>query len=106
MTWIRAVDMATESSVELTPGARKTQGAILRGVASKTQTRIADALEIEPSTLGRWLDKELARFCMVLELAGLKVVAEGTHDYSPDDITALAHLAQRGLAGMAEAKKG
>lgn len=75
--------------------ARKIEGELLRRIAEHSQTRLADQLGLDDSSISRWLASEggFKRACEVLAALGLRVKADQDEDFSDSYIGALETLA-------------
>jgi len=76
---------------------RNMQSDILHAVAEAKQVNVAKCLDVDSSTVGRWLDSskpdsQLVRFCDMLAFCGLKVVPANTKHYDAAKIEILFHI--------------
>jgi transcriptional regulator with XRE-family HTH domain len=75
--------------------ARNLEAYLLRLVAQRSQTRIADEIGVDDSTLNRWLssDAGLKRACEVLAALRLRLKPDDEPDFSDSYVGALETLA-------------
>lgn len=76
---------------------RNMQSDILHAVAEAKQVNVAKCLDVDSSTVGRWLDSskpdsQLVRFCDMLAFCGLKIVDANAQCYNKDKIDILFHI--------------
>ena len=76
---------------------RNMQSDILHAVAEAKQVNVAKCLDVDSSTVGRWLDSskpdsQLVRFCDMLAFCGLKVVPANAQCYDKEKIDILFHI--------------
>lgn len=76
---------------------RNMQSDILHAVAEAKQVNVAKCLDVDSSTVGRWLDSskpdsQLVRFCNMLAFCGLKVVPANAQCYDKEKIDILFHI--------------
>ena len=78
--------------------AREFEALILQRLVSVGQKTLADANSVNESTVSRWKEGDIERWCKVLALLGLQV-APGTAMVVKDDyLRSLQTLAELGLA--------
>jgi len=82
-------------SQSLSEKARNLEAHLMRLIAQRSQTRVADDLGVDDSTVNRWITSEsgLRRACEVLAALGLRVKADQDEDFSDSYIGALETLA-------------
>lgn len=76
---------------------RNMQSDILHAVAEVKQVNVAKCLDVDSSTVGRWLDSskpdsQLVRFCDILAFCGLKIVPANAKHYDKEKIDILFHI--------------
>ena len=76
---------------------RNMQSDILHAVAEVKQVNVAKCLDVDSSTVGRWLDSskpdsQLVRFCDILAICGLKIVDANAQCYNKEKIDILFHI--------------
>lgn len=76
---------------------RNMQSDILHAVAEVKQVNVAKCLDVDSSTVGRWLDSskpdsQLVRFCDMLAFCNLKVVPANAQCYDKEKIDILFHI--------------
>ena len=76
---------------------RNMQSDILHAVAEAKQVNVAKCLDVDSSTVGRWLDSskpdsQLVRFCDILAFCGLKIVPANAKHYDKEKIDILFHI--------------
>lgn len=76
---------------------RNMQSDILHAVAETKQVNVAKCLDVDSSTVGRWLDaskpdSQLVRFCDMLAICGLKIVPANAQCYNKEKIDILFHI--------------
>jgi len=81
--------------IHLDASARKNEQLILRGLASRGQAPVAQALAVSESTVSRWKDGEIARWAQCLSVLGLRVVPVEYRCYEPKTLEALLTLARQ-----------
>lgn len=84
-------------SLERQHQSRNMQSDILHAVAETKQVNIAKHFGVESSTVGRWLDSknpdsQVARFCDMLAICGLKIVDANAQCYNKEKIDILFHV--------------
>lgn len=86
-------------SLPLRQAARIVEAQLMRSIAERTQTRIADLLSIDDSTFNRWItsDAGLRRCAELLAALGMRVKPVGDPDYSPAYVEALETLTMHQL---------
>lgn len=77
---------------------RKNERAILQAIASIGLKPIADATGVDESTVTRWKEKDIPRFCKMLATLGIKCVPAVMQCYEPKQIGAILELAKARLA--------
>lgn len=90
-------------STELTASARKIEGAMRKQLAEIGQVRMADALDVNESTISRWKDNDIERIALQLAALGLKVVPESANVVTSQEAEAMRVLSIRALQGMGAA---
>lgn len=76
---------------------RNMQSDVLHAVAEAKQVNVAKCLDVDSSTVGRWLDSskpdsQLVRFCDILAFCGLKIVPANAKHYDKEKIDILFHI--------------
>lgn len=76
---------------------RNMQSDVLHAVAEVKQVNVAKCLDVDSSTVGRWLDSskpdsQLVRFCDILAICGLKIVPANAKHYDKEKIDILFHI--------------
>lgn len=76
---------------------RNMQSDVLHAVAEVKQVNVAKCLDVDSSTVGRWLDSskpdsQLVRFCDILAFCGLKIVPANAKHYDKEKIDILFHI--------------
>lgn len=79
---------------------RKNESIVLRALAEHSQTRIAEQLGVDASTVSRFKDGGLAQASALLAACGLKVVPIDMQCFSRDKVNALLTLARDHLVQM------
>lgn len=74
--------------------ARRNLQAILQALASAGAAPVATATGVDETTVGRWRDKDIPRFCLMLAVLGIKCVPAAMKCYRPDAIEAIFTLAR------------
>lgn len=76
--------------------ARKIEGELLRRIAEHSQTRLADQLGLDDSSISRWLASEggFKRACEVLAALRLRLKPDDEPDFSDSYVGALETLAR------------
>lgn len=71
----------------------------MRLIAERTQTRMADAMGVDDSTINRWItsDSGLRRACELLAALGLRLKRDDETDFSESYVAALETLARHQL---------
>lgn len=77
--------------------AREFESLILQRLVSVGQKTVADAVGVNESTVSRWKEGEIERWCKVLALLGLKVVPESAMVVNAEYLRSLETLAELGL---------
>lgn len=92
-------------SQQLAEKARNLEAQVMRGIAHLSQTRLADKLGVDDSTINRWITSEsgLRRACDVLAALGLCVRPDDQPDFSESYVGALETLAR---VTLEERRKG
>lgn len=80
--------------------ARKNERSVLHAFARVSQTRIAEQLGVNDSTVSRLKGDHLELLCALLAACGLKVVPTEMQCYHPDKMSALLTLARDHLVQM------
>lgn len=83
--------------------AREIEALVLKRLLSVGQKNLADALGLSESTISRWKDGDIERWCKVIALLELKLVPSNAECHPPGYIQALKTLAELGL--QAEGKR-
>jgi hypothetical protein len=78
---------------------RNIEGHVLRLLAERSQSRVADAIGVDESTMSRWVAAEsgLRRACEVIAALGLRLRPADQPDFSETYVTALETLAREQL---------
>ncbi len=87
-----------QSSPPPTERARKNLSAILHGLASVGQVRIAEGLGTSEATVSRWKETQAEQCARALALMGLKVVPETMRCFDQAQIGAILTLAKSHMA--------
>lgn len=82
------------SSLELDAVARRNERAILQALASAGIGPVAEVTGVDETTVGRWREKDIPRFCKMLASLGLKTVPTAMKCYRRDAIEAIFTLAR------------
>jgi hypothetical protein len=87
--------MASLSS-SLSEKARNLEAQVMRLIAHRSQTRLADELGVDDSTINRWLtgDNGLRRACEVLAALRLRLRPDDEPEFSESYVGALETLAR------------
>ncbi|HBP0623976.1 TPA: transcriptional regulator [Pseudomonas aeruginosa] len=83
--------------------AREFESLVLNRLLSVGQKTVADAIGVSESTVSRWKEGEIERWCKVLALLELQVVPMSAQCHPFEYIQALKTLAELGL--QAEKKR-
>ena len=87
-----------EMSASIVERSRQNESAILRALASVTQTRIAEMIGVHESTVSKMVtDGSVEKTARFLAAAGLQLVPAGSRLYEPEYIKSLQVLAARHL---------
>jgi len=92
-----------ESSLDPDAWARKNEAILLRRLASIGQARIAEQLGVNESTVSRWKDGEISRFCRFLALLGLKATPQEYRCMDEEMVNALIVMANRNMRRLRSA---
>jgi hypothetical protein len=84
-------------SPQISERARKNGTAVLRALADKGQTRVAELVGTSETTVSRFKGHDLELASAVLAAAGLKVVPESMICFDPEYVNALRVMAGVGL---------
>lgn len=95
--WVIVMD---ESSRDADEWARKNERAVLSRLASVGQARIAQQLGVNESTISRWKDGDIARFCKFLALLGVKVTPIEYKCYDEKTLQAVLTFAQQRMSQL------
>lgn len=87
-----------ESCDQLDSRSRKNLAAILKGLGSAGQARVAEAISKDESTVSKMKDRELPQLAKMLAACGLKIVPQSVKCYDPEFIGAIFYLARGRLA--------
>jgi DNA-binding XRE family transcriptional regulator len=84
-------------SLERSRQSRNMQSDILHAVAEVKQVNVAKCLDVDSSTVGRWLDSskpdsQVVRFCDMLAICGLKIVPANAKHYDAAKIEILFRI--------------
>lgn len=90
-------------SPDMDARAREFEGLILSRLLSVGQNKIADSIGVSESTVSRWKEGDIERWCKTLALLGLQVVPLSAQCHPQEYIQALKTLAELGL--QAEKKR-
>jgi len=71
---------------------RKYHSLMLQRIASLGQKTLAERLETSESTVSRFVNTDLEKFCAAVSALGLKIVPAEMKCYSSDTISALLNL--------------
>lgn len=82
---------------------RKNESIVLQRLLSVGQANVARELKISESTLSRRKDGDIAEFCTMLAVLGLKVVPTSMKCYRPEDIEPLLALARQRMQTLRSA---
>lgn len=80
-----------------TATAREFEALILQRLVSVGQKSVADAISVNESTVSRWKEGDIERWCKVLALLGLKVVPESAMVVNAEYLNSVETLAELGL---------
>ncbi|MBR7206184.1 transcriptional regulator [Pseudomonas aeruginosa] len=94
---------ASQLNPERDARAREFESPILNRLLSVGQKTVADAIGVSESTVSRWKEGEIERWCKVLALLELQVVPMSAQCHPSEYIQALKTLAELGL--QAEKKR-
>lgn len=83
-----------EVSPDLDAAARRNERAILQALASAGISPVAEVTGVDESTVTRWKEKDIPRFCKMLAKLGIKCVPSAMRCYRPDAIAAIFTLAR------------
>lgn len=83
------------SSPTLDAHARKNEQIVLRSLASVGQAHVAEHLSVNESTVSRWKDGDIGRFCRMLTLLGLKITPQHYRCYDEPTLQAMLTLARQ-----------
>lgn len=86
------------SSVQPCERSRKNLSAILQGLASVGQAKLAEGLSVSEATVSRWKEKDAEQCARTLALMGLKVVPESMRCFDQQQIGAILTLAKQHMA--------
>jgi len=95
--WVMSM---AESSPNPEEWARKNERAVLSRLASVGQARIAEQLGVNESTVSRWKDGDITRFCKFLALLGVKVTPIEYKCYDEKTLQAMLTLAQQRMSQL------
>ncbi|MGI9218105.1 MAG: CII family transcriptional regulator [Hydrogenophaga sp.] len=89
----------TELSQSFAQKSRNLEAHLMRLIAERTQTRMADAMGVDDSTINRWItsDSGLRRACELLAALGLRLKPDDEPDFSESYVSALETLARHQL---------
>lgn len=87
----------TQLSPELDERAREFESLVLNRLLSAGQRSVADAIGVSESTVSRWKEGEIERWCKVLALLGLQLVPDQAVVVNADYLRSLETLAELGL---------
>lgn len=89
----------SELSQSLAQKSRNLEALLMRLIAERTQTRLADGMGVDDSTINRWItsDNGLRRSCELLAALGLRLKAEDEPDFDASYVSALETLARHQL---------
>lgn len=88
---------ANKLSPELSARARETEALLLKQLLSVGQKSVAESIGLSESTISRWKDGEIERWCKVIALLDLKLVPFSAQCHPASYIQALKTLAELGL---------
>jgi len=77
--------------------AREFESLVLQRLVSVGQRTVADAIGVNESTVSRWKEGEIERWCKVLVLLGLQVVPASAMVVNAEYLRSLETLAELGL---------
>ncbi len=66
----------------------------MKGIASAGHNKIAEALEVDESTISKFKQEKIPQFCTLLATCGLKIIPIQMKCYDPEYIKAIFKLAQ------------
>lgn len=89
-----------EVSIQLDSRARKNLASILNGLGRAGQTKVAEIIAKDESTVSKMKDKELPQLARLLAACGLKVVPDTVKCYDPEFIGAVFYLARSNLSKL------
>lgn len=88
----------TALSAELDAAARRNERLILQALASAGIGPAAKAADVDESTVTRWKEKDIPRFCRMLSALGIKCVPRALKCYEPRQMDAILQLAKAHLS--------
>ncbi len=88
---------ANQLSPDLDTRARDFEALLLSRLLSVGQRAVADAIGVSESTVSRWKEGEIERWCKVLAHLGLQLVPEQAVVVNADYLRSLETLAELGL---------
>lgn len=88
---------ATQLSPDMDARAREFESLVLSQLLSTGQKAIADAIGLSESTVSRWKEGDIERWCKVLALLDLQVVPKAAVLVHGDYLRSLETLAELGL---------
>ncbi len=89
--------MSKQLSQEQNARAREFEALILQQLASVGQRAVAEAVGVNESTVSRWKEGDIERWCKVLALLGLQLVPESAMVVNAEYLHSLETLAELGL---------
>lgn len=95
----------TASCEQIDSRSRKNLAAILGGLGSAGQVRVAEAIHKDESTVSKMKDKELPQLARLLAACGLKVVPIDMRCFDPKKIDAILQLAKSHLADIEKSEQ-
>lgn len=97
------IDPLSDSMRRLT---NRNQTALLRGMASVTQKRVAELIGVSEGTLSDMKRDQLLRFSSLVAAAGLQLVPLTAQYHDEEFISALKTLAAHGLGRVGNQERG
>ena len=85
---------------------RKNETAIRNALASVGQERVAEVINVSPSTMSRWVTSDVARVAAILAALGLKAVPTSEPTVDPEKLRSIAMLARDQLNGLIDSGWG
>ena len=87
----------SEVSQDVRETARKIETLLRNALAEMGQARVADKMNVSESTVSRMKDTDIEKFALFMAAINVGVQPPGFRLISERDLTALKHIAARGL---------